>query len=135
MIKVENLSKAYVSSSSKTEALKDISFHLLKGDILGILGPNGAGKSTLVKILATVLNRDDGKIEMAGYSIDDTSKYRGNFTVAMQNSSLELWLTVEENLKIYGKFHGLERSQLSNKIDEVIELFELTEHRKKRAAE
>ncbi|WP_040212880.1 ABC transporter ATP-binding protein [Clostridium polynesiense] len=135
MIEVENLSKTYISSRDKSEALKDIRFQSTEGEILGVLGPNGAGKSTLIKVLSTVLTRDKGRIVMDGCSIDDSSKYREKFTVTMQSSSLELWLTVEDNLKIYGKFFGLNKKLLTQRIDEVIEIFELSEYKRKRAAE
>lgn len=135
MIHVENLNKTYVTSSGRIEALKNISFHVRRGEILGILGPNGAGKSTLIKILSTVLNSDSGKIVIEGSSIIDIADYKRKFTVAMQNSSLELWLSVEENLEIYGRFFGLKKSALSNRIDEVIKLFGLSNTRKKRASE
>lgn len=135
MIQVENLSKTYKTLSTKKEALKNVSFSVKEKEVLGILGMNGAGKSTLIKILSTVLNRDSGLIRMAGYSIEDIMNYKKTFTVALQNSSLESWLSVEENLKIYGKFFGLNKSILQNKTEEVIGLFQLDEFRKKRASE
>lgn len=135
MIEVEGLNKTYISSKDKREALRDVSFQSTEGEILGVLGPNGAGKSTLIKVLSTVLTRDKGRIVMDGCSIDDSSKYREKFTVTMQSSSLELWLTVEDNLKIYGKFFGLNKKLLTQRINEVIEIFELSEYRRKRAAE
>jgi len=135
VIHVESLNKTYVTSSGRIEALMNINFRVRKGEILGILGPNGAGKSTLIKILSTVLNSDSGKVVIEGCSIKDIADYKRKFTVAMQNSSLELWLSVEENLEIYGRFFGLKRSALSDRIDGVIKLFGLSDKRKKRASE
>lgn len=135
MIKVSNLEKNYSSSKSKTKALSNISFNLDKGDILAVLGPNGAGKSTLIKILATVLCKDSGEIIMDNCNVDDSDEYRKKFTVAMQDTSLDFWLSVEENLDIYGRYHGLKSDDLAKKIHEVLEKFELKDIRKKKAAE
>lgn len=64
-IEVQHISKSYGSQ----QALKDISFSLKKGEIVGFLGPNGAGKSTLMKILTTYLPSDSGSASINGYSI------------------------------------------------------------------
>lgn len=135
MIKVKNLYKSFVSNTSTTDAIKNISFSLEKGDVLGILGPNGAGKSTLIKILSTVLDKDEGEILFDNCSIDEKNNYRKKFTTVMQKSSLELWLNVEENLKIYGKFYGLKNNLLKIEIDKVIKIFGLTQYRQKKVAE
>ena len=65
MIAVENLTKSY----SGVLAVRDISFHVNKGEIVGFLGPNGAGKSTTMKVLAGYLPPTDGKIRIAGYDV------------------------------------------------------------------
>ncbi len=135
MIKVKGLYKNYNSEGDIIEAVRNISFTLEKGDVLGILGPNGAGKSTLIKILSTVLDKDKGEVLFDECKIDEKKKYRNKFTVAMQNSSLESWLSVEENLKIYGKFYGLKKQALKEEVNRVMEVFDLLEYKNKRAAE
>lgn len=135
MIYVDDVRKTYHNRKEEIEALKSISFEVKKGTILGVLGPNGAGKSTLVKILATVIKSDGGSCCIDGCSIEDKNEYRKKFSAILQNSSLELWLTVEENLKIYGKFVGIKDEELYIKIDEVISLFGLEKYIKMRAGE
>ncbi|URZ14078.1 ABC transporter ATP-binding protein [Clostridium felsineum] len=135
MIEIHNLKKTYNSSFSKIEALKNISFKLENGDILGILGPNGAGKSTLIKILSTVVDKDSGEILIDNCSIDNSNEYRKKFTVVMQDTSIESWLSVEENLKVYGKFYGISKKKLPYAINDVVNLFNLNKYRKKKASE
>lgn len=135
LIKVENIKKSYKNKQSIVQALKGISFEVKKGDILGVLGPNGAGKSTLIKVLSTVVKSDSGSCIIDNCRSEEEIKYREKFSVALQNSSLELWLSVEENLKIFGMFYGLKGKLLKHKIDEMINLFELNDYRKIQATE
>ena len=65
MITVKNISKAY----NKTQALKNISFDVKKGELFGLIGPDGAGKTTLMRILMTLLVQDEGKAEMSGLDV------------------------------------------------------------------
>ncbi|WP_461864419.1 ABC transporter ATP-binding protein [Thermococcus sp.] len=65
IIEVSNLEKSYGS----LWALKGISFQMKEGEIFGLIGPNGAGKSTTLKILATLMPQDRGRVEVAGYDI------------------------------------------------------------------
>lgn len=72
MIKVENLYHSY--NKDNQYQVKDVSFEVKKGEIFGFLGPSGAGKSTVQNILTGLLQLQDGKATVAGYSIDDLSK-------------------------------------------------------------
>jgi ABC-2 type transport system ATP-binding protein len=65
MIIVENLYKSY----GEVQALKDVSFSIPKGEIIGLLGPNGAGKTTLIKILTGFLQPDSGRVEIDGLDV------------------------------------------------------------------
>lgn len=65
MLEIENLKKSF----GKKDAVKGVSFQLAKGDVLGFLGPNGAGKSTTLRMVAGVLEPDEGDARIAGHSI------------------------------------------------------------------
>ncbi|MFN5937884.1 MAG: ATP-binding cassette domain-containing protein, partial [Sphingobacteriales bacterium] len=67
IIQVKNLVKLY----DRYEAVKDISFDVLDGEIFGLLGPNGAGKSTTLEIMETLREKTSGEINIAGFSIDE----------------------------------------------------------------
>ncbi len=135
MIQVINLSKTYKTNNTPVLALNDLSFTCETGQIIGILGPNGSGKSTLVKILSTVLNKDKGTVKMANIDIQNLKSYKKTFSVAMQQNSLDLWLSVEENLVIYGKFFGLNKQTFSKSLDNIIDLFDLSNYRYKKVSE
>ncbi len=135
MIEVVNLSKTYKTNDASVVALNDLSFKCETGQIIGILGPNGSGKSTLVKILSTVLNRNSGTIKMVNKDIQNLEIYKKTFSVAMQQNSLDLWLSVEENLVIYGKFFDLNKQTFSKSLDDVIDLFGLSDYRYKKVSE
>lgn len=132
---VSNLSKTYGSVEKQVKALNSVSFTANSGDIVGILGPNGAGKSTLNKILSTSLIRTAGEVFLDDISIDQQKIYRKNISSILQSTSLEFWLSVEENLKIYGKFYGLKGAELKKRVNESIELFELGDFKNKRVTE
>lgn len=96
-------------------SLKDISFKLEKGDILGIIGFNGAGKSTLLKILAGVLKPTEGTVQVKG-------------TVAPLievGAGFDPELTAKENIFLNGAILGYDRKFLKDKFDDIIQFAEL----------
>ena len=70
MIQIKNLTKNY----GKIRALKDVSFDVKRGDVLGFLGPNGAGKSTAMNIITGYLAPTDGKVLIDGEDITENPK-------------------------------------------------------------
>ncbi len=134
MINVIGVNKTYIDSG--TEALKDVSLSLNSGRIIGLLGPNGAGKSTLIRVLSTILKFEEGELTIDGLSIKENPlEVRKKIAVALQYSSVETWLSVYENLIVYGKFYGYCGNELNERIEKVIELFQLQEYVNTRANE
>ena len=100
---IQNISKSY----AKTEALKDISFDVKKGELFGLIGPDGAGKTTLMRILMTLLVPDSGEAKMAGFDVvKDYKKIRGIVGYMPGRFSLYQDLTVEENLAFFATVFG-----------------------------
>lgn len=124
-LKVVSLFKKY----GKKEVLKNISFEIYPGDILGIIGPNGAGKSTLLYILLGVVTPTSGKIfyfskEFSKNKVEILSQV--NF--ASQYVSLPYSLTVEENLKVFAHLYNVRN--INKKINELLNTFKLADKRK-----
>jgi len=122
------LSAQHVQKSyGKTAALKDASLELRQGEILALLGPNGAGKTTLIKILATVLTKDGGQVEILGYDLDrHMAEIRHLFGYVGQDTERSAYarLTAIENLHFFGKLRGMSRAKIDEQIDKLATYFD-----------
>ena len=115
----------------KKVALDGISFNVEYGKIFGFLGPNGAGKSTTIKILTTLLNPTSGNVQIFGKDITKFAlEIRKKIGVISQQPSSENHLTVEKALNIYGLLWGIKGKKRKDKVNEIIEVFDLQEIRK-----
>jgi len=113
-IDVTGLSKSYGS----VKAVKNIDFHVNKGELFAFLGPNGAGKTTTIDIICTLLRPDKGKIFVNGYELgSNDGDIRKSIGVIFQDSILDDLLTVKENLFIRGSFYGLESEDLKEAVE------------------
>lgn len=138
IVEVKNLTKTYTKSSWKfweshqeTKALKGVSFEVYEGEIFGIVGPNGAGKTTLINILSGLLYKDEGSVKIFGKESDENrEELAARMNVSTAYSGLSGNLTVEENLRIFAKIYDVENKE--EKIDEVLELFQIEELRDKK---
>lgn len=107
MIKAEHLYHSY--NNDNEYAVKDVSFHVNKGEIFGFLGPSGAGKSTTQNILTGLLPLQKGNVIVNGVDISKEDKRRFNkIGVSFEQSNLYSKLTAEENLKYYAKLFDVE---------------------------
>jgi len=103
-----------------TQALKDISFDVNKGEIFGFIGPDGAGKTTLFRIITTLLIPDEGKISVLGLdTLTGFKELRKNIGYMPGRFSLYQDLTVEENLKFYATVFGASISENYDLISDV----------------
>ncbi|WP_295589321.1 ATP-binding cassette domain-containing protein [uncultured Methanobrevibacter sp.] len=146
MIKVENVSKDYeLADGTKVTALKNVSFEVKEGEILGIMGKSGSGKTTLLRALRGVEHIDEGSITVGEVSINqDSSQYYYNKlkkeTAIHLQRSFGIWPdTVRENVlrKLYARRYFDEgdtnfevaESEFGDEADELLELVSLT-HKK-----
>ena len=103
-----------------TQALKDISFSVNKGEIFGFIGPDGAGKTTLFRIITTLLLPDEGNISVLGLdTLTGFKELRKNIGYMPGRFSLYQDLTVEENLKFYATVFGTSVSENYDLISEI----------------
>lgn len=128
MIKVENLSKRYAGHT----AIKDLSFEVERGEIVGFLGPNGAGKSTTMKILSCFMPATGGKATVAGYDVFTQSlEVRQHLGYMPENVPLYTEMRVNEYLEHRGALKGLSGKKLKSRVGEVQELASLNDVQRK----
>ena len=114
-------------------AVDGVDFDVAKGEAFGFLGPNGAGKSSTMRMIGCVSPVSDGKLRVLGLDpATDGPTIRGRLGVVPQDDNLDMELTVEENLLIYGRFFDLPRSVIRPRIDELLDFVQLTDRRKDR---
>jgi len=129
-IEIKNLNKKYKNAL----AVKAMSFKIYKGQTIGLLGPNGCGKSTTIGMLLGLIKPTSGSVIINGQNMENN---RTNLLQKMNFISpyieLPKKLTIEENLKVYGRMYGVKN--LKNKINDLIELLNLSEFKKRKTGE
>ncbi len=117
IVKKQSIKKVLTGKSQRqlTHAIKDVSFTIEKGDIVGVLGRNGSGKSTLLRTLAGIFSPDNGRVELYGHSISLLAIGVG-FNKALSG---------RENIYLSGLLMGFTKKQIDEKLDEIIEFSEL----------
>jgi ABC-2 type transport system ATP-binding protein len=113
------------------EVLQGVDLQVAPGAIVGILGPNGAGKTTLISILTTLLLPDRGRATVLGLdAVREAGLLRERINLAASSAHFLWCLTVEENLRFYGRLYGLGGRVLAGKVEELLALFSLIPHRR-----
>jgi len=127
MIEVQHFTKRY----GKFKAVDDVSFSVKSGSIFAFLGPNGAGKSTTINTLCTIMEKTSGTLIIDGKDVStQTDAVRSVIGVVFQEPTLDLKMTVEENLKMHCYFYHLPKAQFKERIDFVLELVNLRNWKK-----
>jgi len=123
IIDVVDLVKTY---PGQVHAVRGLSFSVEPGTIFGLLGPNGAGKSTTVRILATLSAPTAGRAEVAGFDVAmHPQEVRRRIGYVAQGSAVDLHATARENLHLQGRLYGMRGVELTRRVDELLELFQL----------
>ncbi len=113
-------------------AIRHLSIGLRRGEILGLLGRNGAGKTTTVRLLTTLLPPTEGTAVVLGQDLRTGGRaLRAHLGVVLQSESLD-FVTVERNLTLYAFLWGVPREKAKARAEEMIELFELGEARRRK---
>ena len=131
-IEINNLNKQY----NNIEAVKNINFTINKGSIVGLLGPNGCGKTTTIGMMLGLIKPTSGTVFINGQNIE-SEKNRTKILEKMNFISpyveLPKKLTVEENLKVYGKMYGVKN--LKDKILDLMKQLNLSEFKTRKTGE
>lgn len=118
ILKCENLNKSF----GKKKILKDVSFTIKKGDILGFIGPNGSGKTTTIKLILGLNSIDSGNVTINGFDIrKDFESAIKRVGAIVENPDMYMYLSGYENLKLVANMYNVS----SSKIDEVVKLVKL----------
>ena len=124
MIRTSGLVKRY----GEVVALDGLDLLVPKGTVLGLLGPNGAGKTTAVRILTTLLEPDEGTVEVAGLDVvREPDKVRERIGLSGQNAAVDEHLTGYENLDMVGRLYHLGKTKSRARAHELLDIFELSE--------
>jgi ABC-2 type transport system ATP-binding protein len=123
-IVVEALSKSYANP-----VLKNISFTVEAGEIIGYIGPNGAGKSTTIKILTGLINEFEGKAAVLGLDVrTEPLEVKRRIGYIPENAALYDTLTPLEYLEFVGNLYSLDKNSLNKKSKELLTVFGLANH-------
>jgi ABC-2 type transport system ATP-binding protein len=122
MLEARSLTKYY----DNTVAVREVSFTIAPGEILGYLVSNGAGKSTTVKMLTGLIEPSEGQILYQGRSVrEDFTAFQRHIGYVPEEAHLYPHLSGREYLQLAGRLRGIERRELEHKMDELLRLFAL----------
>jgi sodium transport system ATP-binding protein len=130
VIEIEAISKSF----GAVHAVRGVSFTAHDGRITGLLGPNGAGKSTTLRILSTLLKPDSGSGRVDGHDLREAPlEVRRNLGVLPHSSGLYPNLSGLENIRYYGRLHGLDDATIARRSEELTQLLEMRDFVGRRA--
>jgi ABC-2 type transport system ATP-binding protein len=119
--------RSLVKRFAGVHVLRDVSFHVTRGEILGYLGPNGSGKSTTFKIIAGLLDATDGYLLLDGRRADDDpTGFRHRLGYLPEEPHLYTHLTAPEHLRLVGQLRSLPLARLEQQITAMLDLLDLT---------
>jgi len=122
MIEVQRLSKSF----GPIKAVQNVSFSAGNGQITGLLGPNGAGKSTTLRMLYTLIKPDSGSARIDGLDVTNSPlEIQSHIGVLSDAQGLYQRLTTRENIRYFGRLHGMKGEALEKQIDALILLLDM----------
>ena len=133
-IVVRDLVKVYTRrGQAPIRAIDGLTFDVARGAIFGLLGPNGAGKTTLVRVLSTLTKPTAGTASVLGHDVVAAPlEVRRRISVVIQETAVELFLTVRDNLSTFARFHAVRPADILTRTERVLDDFGLAvdAHRK-----
>jgi len=125
-VSVNGLVKRY----DEVEAVRGIEFEVSAGEIFGFLGPNGAGKSTTINMLCTLVRPSGGSALVAGHDVvTERDDVRRNIGLVFQDTTLDGYLTAEQNLRLHAELYGVPRELVGERMRQVMEMVGLWERK------
>lgn len=105
-------------------AVNNLNLKVKEGEVYGLLGPNGAGKTTIIKMLTSISNPTSGDARVLGEKIPD-GNVASKIGYMPQETGVYLGLTVDQNLKFYGRIFGLSKDEMEKREDELLKFVDL----------
>jgi ABC-2 type transport system ATP-binding protein len=122
--------RGLVKSYGQVEAVRGIGLEVRPGETFGFLGPNGAGKSTTIKILCTLVTPTAGEARVAGCDVvRQRDAVRRSIGLVFQDTTLDSYLTGEQNLRFHADLYGVPRAQVPARLRQVLEMVDLWDRR------
>ncbi len=122
--------KGLVKRYDQVEAVRGIEFEVQSGEIFGFLGPNGAGKSTTINMLCTLVRPSGGSALVAGHDVvSERGDVRRNIGLVFQDTTLDGYLTAEQNLRLHAELYGVPRELVVERMRQVTEMVGLWDRR------
>jgi ABC-2 type transport system ATP-binding protein len=119
-----------VKRFGEIEAVRGIDFDVPAGETFGFLGPNGAGKSTTINMLCTLVRPSGGSAMVAGHDVvSERDEVRRNIGLVFQDTTLDGYLTAEQNLRLHAELYGVPREAVAGRMQQVMEMVGLWERR------
>ncbi len=133
VIEAEGLGKTYPGG---TLALRDVTFRIPRGEVFCLLGRNGAGKTTLLRILATQLRPTTGKALVFGHDVvHEARAIRERISVVPQEARPQMMLSAYDHILLMALIRGMSRPDAKARTKQIMEEFELWEHKDKLTAD
>ena len=127
-IEVDDLVKTY----GDVDAVRGVSFTVPPGEVFGFLGPNGAGKSTTINMLCTLARPTSGTARVSGFDVvGRRADVRRQIGLVFQDTTLDLYLTAAQNLRLHGDLYGIDAKVTPARIDQMLEMVDLADRRDK----
>ena len=118
-IRVRDLRKQFAG----VEAVRGVSFEVPPGEMFAFLGPNGAGKTTTINMLCTLTRPSGGQAWISGFDVaSQHAQVRRHIGLVFQESTLDEYLTAEENLRFHAELYGVPKAQLRPRMQQVLEM-------------
>ena len=130
VLDIKNLNKIYVKNGSeRTEALKELNLEVKEGEIFGLLGPNGAGKSTFINILAGLVIKTSGSVNVWGFDIDvNPRQVRASIGIVPQELNLDPFFSPKKLLELQAGMYGVRKKDRIT--DEILKMVSLDKQAK-----
>lgn len=130
MLEIKNLIKIYGKGKDAKRAVDDISLTIKRGTFYGLLGPNGAGKSTTIHCITGIAQPTSGTITIDGVDVvEDYKEARTKVGLSPQEFNVDIFATPENLMDYMGGYYGIPKEERQKRIDELIERFDLQNHR------